>query len=42
MHAGAFVSLYCVDLIQIGNIQNTFGKKIRNGIQVKEKKEKKI
>ena len=40
MHAGAFVSLYCVDLIQIGNIQNAFGKKIRNGFEVKEKREK--
>ena len=40
IHAGAFVSLNCVDLIQIENIQNAFGKKIRNGFEVKEKREK--
>ena len=34
IHAGAFVSLYCVDLIQIENIPNAF----EIGFEVKEKK----
>ena len=41
IHAGAFVSLNCEDLIQIANIQNAFEKnKFENGFEVKEKKEK--
>ena len=39
IHAGAFISLYCVDLIQTENIQNAFEKN-SNGIEIKEKKEK--
>ena len=41
IHAGAFVSLNCVELIQIENIQNAFEKnKFENGFEVKEKREK--
>ena len=38
IHAGAFVSLNCVDVIQIENIQIAFVNE--NGFEVKEKKEK--
>ena len=42
IHVGAFVSLNCVDVIQIENIQIAFANEIKNGFEVKEKKEKKI
>ena len=29
IHASAFVSLYCVDLIQIENIRNAFENKLK-------------
>ena len=38
IYAGAFVSLNCVDVIQIENIQIAFVNE--NGFEVKEKKEK--
>ena len=41
IHAGAFVSLNCVDLIQIENIQKKLLKnKFENGFEVKENRQK--
>ena len=33
IHAGAFVSLYCVDLMQIENIRNAFGNKLKMALK---------